>query len=197
MMMEGHTIGLLFCHPELVSGSPELLTLEMLKQVQHDKGVSLNYNTPSIVALNVSNGTAPEIWEPFTVFPLIVPMNEAGVPRTPKPSPSVWSFLILSVYLPESRQLLNVPAFNPNSPAYFLRSSICKALWLLNSLSCISQNLFWSLAQFAASAAFWACGWIWKSGKSRTMYCTLPVSIYSFLIFGNASLNNRSQNGHW
>ena len=64
--------------------------------------------------------------------------------------------------------------------------------WWASSRSCISQNLPWSAAASAASAASWALGWTSFSGRCRQTYRASPKSASRSRTTGSAW----PQNGH-
>src|SRR5262249_33679260 len=109
-------------------------------------------SSESMMSANEFTSRAPTIGMPL--------MKNVGVPVTPYFCPSSKSFCTSALYLPLSRQLLNLSLSIPLMPPAVSTRSFCASFaWLANIASCISQNFPCSLAHSEAWAAMLAFGW--------------------------------------
>ena len=119
-------------------------------------------------------------------------MKKAGVPLTPTFWPAAWSPAPLrpSRRSPGTRRTCALS--RPSSVAYFLSRRTSSACWLAKSLSCISQNLPWSLAHARPRRPCGAC--LWKpagTGGTPGAPCRRRPSS------PRPRAVARLQNGHW
>src|SRR2546428_8940817 len=108
-------------------------------------------SSSSMISAKELTSRAPTIGMPL--------MKKVGVSVTPHLAPASASFCTPSLYLPLSRQALNLSLSMPEiPPAVSIRSGWASFAWLANMALCISQNFPCSLAHsdaWAAMLAFW------------------------------------------